>query len=394
MKYFKFELKKFILNKRNRYLLALISSLIIVYSVYNTISFTNIFKNNITTLAQEVQTTEKTVQDNIETTEESLKTTKVKAESDDLNNTLSDLNQEDNIYQKQIAAIGANDINEYYHLQKEIDQLYFKQYGSQSSSGQDKFVKEELKYIKTVQERKLDFEAIPTMQSHAFGNFHQQFIPILTSSLFIVLFASMVSILVATSYESKENRFYRFAGIDLQKNLIIKVLSGTLATFAWIIISSIIYFLVIGVVNGFGAWNYPAYLGDSDLKTGFTLTNLTIPIGILDLGSILYLFFVIFFLASLGALISVFVKRSMVVVGVIALFVMGYSMIGDVPWIISIRRFVPFSYFEPLKLFGNPSALFGKYSILIGAGYLLSLSVLFLLISVFIIKNQKTRRIS
>ncbi|WP_257140834.1 ABC transporter permease [Lactococcus lactis] len=376
----------------------MISSLIIVYSVYNTISFTNIFKNNITTLAQEVQTTEKTVQDNIETTEESLKTTKVKAESDDLNNTLSDLNQEDNIYQKQIAAIGANDINEYYHLQKEIDQLYFKQYGSQygsqSSSGQDKFVKEELKYIKTVQERKLDFEAIPTMQSHAFGNFHQQFIPILTSSLFIVLFASMVSILVATSYESKENRFYRFAGIDLQKNLIIKVLSGTLATFAWIIISSIIYFLVIGVVNGFGAWNYPAYLGDSDLKTGFTLTNLTIPNGILDLGSILYLFFVIFFLASLGALISVFVKRSMVVVGVIALFVMGYSMIGDVPWIISIRRFVPFSYFEPLKLFGNPSALFGKYSILIGAGYLLSLSVLFLLISVFIIKNQKTRRIS
>lgn len=120
MKYFKFELKKFILNKRNRYLLALISSLIIVYSVYNTISFTNIFKNNITTLAQEVQTTEKTVQDNIETTEESLKTTKVKAESDDLNNTLSDLNQEDNIYQKQIAAIGANDINEYYHLQKKL----------------------------------------------------------------------------------------------------------------------------------------------------------------------------------------------------------------------------------------------------------------------------------
>lgn len=61
MKYFKFELKKFILNKRNRYLLALISSLIIVYSVYNTISFTNIFKNNITSLVQEVQTNEKSV---------------------------------------------------------------------------------------------------------------------------------------------------------------------------------------------------------------------------------------------------------------------------------------------------------------------------------------------
>ncbi|MDN5577534.1 MAG: ABC transporter permease, partial [Lactococcus lactis] len=91
MKYFKFELKKFILNKRNRYLLALISSLIIVYSVYNTISFTNIFKINITSLVQEVQTNEKSVQDNIDTSKESLKTSKVKAEDDNLNNTLSDL---------------------------------------------------------------------------------------------------------------------------------------------------------------------------------------------------------------------------------------------------------------------------------------------------------------
>lgn len=44
----------------------------------------------------------------------------MKAEDDNLNNTLSDLKQKDNIYQKQIAAIGVNDINEYYHLQKKL----------------------------------------------------------------------------------------------------------------------------------------------------------------------------------------------------------------------------------------------------------------------------------
>lgn len=190
MKYFKFELKKFILNKRNRYLLALISSLIVVYSIYTTISFSDIVGDNTTTLLQGVQTTEMSVQDNIKNTEDILKTTKVKAELADLNDSLNYYLQEDNIYQKQIAVINANDINGYYRLQKEVDQLLLKQYGNQSSSGQDKFLKAEIKYIKTVQERKLDFEAIPTMQSHAFGNFHQQFIPILTSSLFIVLFAS------------------------------------------------------------------------------------------------------------------------------------------------------------------------------------------------------------
>lgn len=261
-----------------------------------------------------------------------------------------------------------------------------------AENGQDKALKQEIKYITTVQERHLNFEVMASMQSHAFGNFHQQFIPILSSSLFIVLFSSMISILVASGYESKENRFYRFAGIDLRKNLLIKVLSGTLATFAWILLSSIVYFLIIGVVNGFGAWNYPAYLGNVDFMR-FTLTNITIANGILDLGSVFYLFFVILFLASLGALISVFVKRSMVVVGVIALFVMGYSMIGKVSWIISIKRFIPFSYFEPLKLFGNPTDLFGRYSLVVGASYLFVLSALFLSISIFVLKNQKIRSV-
>lgn len=110
MKYFKFELKKFILNKRNRYLLALISSLIVVYSIYTTISFSDIVGDNTTTLLQGVQTTEMSVQDNIKNTEDILKMTKVKAELVDLNDSLNYYLQEDVIYQKQIAVINANDI--------------------------------------------------------------------------------------------------------------------------------------------------------------------------------------------------------------------------------------------------------------------------------------------
>lgn len=396
MKYFKFELKKFILNKRNKYILALISAIIVVYSAYTTVSFTNLFNANNSTLIQDIQTNQKSTEDSIKNTEEILKTANSKAKADDLNASLSYFKQEDAIYQKQLIALQSNNINEYYDLQKKVDQVLIKQSENQplqSTLGQEKPLKQEIKYIETVQNRHLDFEVMATMQTHAFGNFHQQFVPILSSSLFIVLFASMVSIVVASGYETKENRFYRFSGINLQKNLIVKVVSGTLATFVWILLSSLVYFLIIGVVNGFGSWNYPAYLGDAELKTGFTLTNLAIANGFLDLGSILYLFFVITFLASLGALISVFVKRSMVVVGVIALLVMGYSMIGNVSWIISIKRFIPFSYFEPLKLFGNPEELFGKYSVLVGAIYLLILSALLLIVSVVVVKNQKARRI-
>ena len=387
MKDFKFELKKFILNKKNRYILVLISAIIVGYSTYTTISFTSLFSNNTASLLQDVQDNEKSVQDNIKNNEDILKDAKTSAARDQLNDTLNYYKEQNIIYEKQVTALNANHINEYFRLQKKVDQLLLN-----AENGQDKALKQEIKYITTVQERHLNFEVMASMQSHAFGNFHQQFIPILSSSLFIVLFSSMISILVASGYESKENRFYRFAGIDLRKNLLIKVLSGTLATFAWILLSSIVYFLIIGVVNGFGAWNYPAYLGNVDFMR-FTLTNITIANGILDLGSVFYLFFVILFLASLGALISVFVKRSMVVVGVIALFVMGYSMIGKVSWIISIKRFIPFSYFEPLKLFGNPTDLFGRYSLVVGASYLFVLSALFLSISIFVLKNQKIRSV-
>lgn len=387
MKDFKFELKKFILNKKNRYILVLISAIIVGYSTYATISFTSLFSNNTASLLQDVQDNEKSVQDNIKNNEDILKDAKTSAARDQLNDTLNYYKEQNIIYEKQVTALNANHINEYFRLQKKVDQLLLN-----AENGQDKALKQEIKYITTVQERHLNFEVMASMQTHAFGNFHQQFIPILSSSLFIVLFSSMISILVASGYESKENRFYRFAGIDLRKNLLIKVLSGTLATFAWILLSSIVYFLIIGVVNGFGAWNYPAYLGNVDFMR-FTLTNITIANGILDLGSVFYLFFVILFLASLGALISVFVKRSMVVVGVIALFVMGYSMIGKVSWIISIKRFIPFSYFEPLKLFGNPTDLFGRYSLVVGASYLFVLSALFLSISIFVLKNQKIRSV-
>ena len=91
---------------------------------------------------------------------------RVKAEDDNLNNTLSDLKQKDNIYQKQIAAIGVNDINEYYHLQKEIDQLYFKQNGNQSSSGQDKFLKAEI----TVSYTHLDVYKRQPIWTYQLGN--------------------------------------------------------------------------------------------------------------------------------------------------------------------------------------------------------------------------------
>ncbi len=395
MKIFKFELTRFILNKRNKYLLTLISALIVFYAAYSTLSFISFFgQNQISVLSENTKSNKKEALDNINSLESVLKSSKLISEIDNTRNSISDMTKNVNLYQSQIDALSNKNVNEYYALQKELDKIQLAENTNQLNSEQEnKRLNQEIKYIDTVQNRHLNFEVLPSPQSHAFGNFQQQFIPILSSSLFIVLFASMVSITIASGYEAKENQLYQFTGIDSRKTLLAKVCSGTLATFVWLLVSGLVYFIIIGSVNGFGNWNYPAYLANASLTTGYTITNLTIPNGIVDIGSLFYLFFVIFFLASLGALISVFVKRSMVVVGVIALLVLGYSMIENVGWIVPFHRYIPMSYFSPLTLFGNPSSLAGRYSLLVGATYLFILSGAFLFFAHLMLKNQKLRRI-
>ena len=123
MKDFKFELKKFILNKKNRYILVLISAIIVGYSTYATISFTSLFSNNTASLLQDVQDNEKSVQDNIKNNEDILKDAKTSAARDQLNDTLNYYKEQNIIYEKQVTALNANHINEYFRLQKKVDQL-------------------------------------------------------------------------------------------------------------------------------------------------------------------------------------------------------------------------------------------------------------------------------
>ncbi|MQW22782.1 MULTISPECIES: ABC transporter permease [unclassified Lactococcus] len=398
MKIFKFELKRFILNKRNRYLLTLISVLVVFYAAYSTISLLNLFSRSyLTELSQTAQSNEKSLTDSIKSFQDSIQSSKNQSEISNNNTSIYYMNKLKILYHSQVQVLETKNINRYYDLQKQIDIITLKEnQNSMPQSGliQQNFeLKQDIKYIQLVQKRHLDFEIMPSVQAHAFGNFQQQFVPILSSALFIVLFASMVSITVASGYEANENRWYRFADIDLKKNLIVKVFAGTVATYVWLVVASIAYFIVIATVNGVGSWNYPAYLGDVNVTTGFMLTNISISNGILDIGCVFYLFFVLLFLASLGALISVFVKRSMVVFGVISLLVLGYSMIENISWLVPFQPYIPMSYFSPLKLFGNPTSFAGKYSVLVGVVYLTLLSVIFMLIAGFVIKNQRMRKL-
>jgi ABC-2 type transport system permease protein len=102
---------------------------------------------------------------------------------------------------------------------------------------------------------------------------------------------------------------------------------------------------------------------------------------------------VLFFLASIGMFLSMLTKRSLVVVTLIAILVMGYESIQDKPWVQSIRKFIPMSYTDPVELLKYPEYLFGKNSLLIGLLYLTSLGILLLLVTNLLFNKYRIRRI-
>lgn len=388
MKLFNFEFKRFVSSKRNKYLLAIISLLIVGYGAYQTLYEVNTLKNTIQIqLKQGAKFNKNSASSAISKMKALLKSSKSEEERNSLTSSLTSFQEDLEIYKKQIIAINTNKINEYYSLQAQLDNITLNRNAGQSQQAYiiqaDNWANQELSYIRAVQKRRLNFEGTATTQMHSFGNFQQQFLPLLFSSLFIVLFASMVSITIASGLEKAENRTYYFMGISRSEDLFSKVFAGTLVTYGWILLASLVYFMVIGFVNGFGAWNYPAYLSN----------NIVIANGIVDGISLLYFLLIIIFLASLGALISALAKKSLVVVAVIAILVIGYSMIENVKWMKPLQRFIPMSYFNPSNLLNNPSSLFGKSSLIIGVIYLLGLSVIFLELANLVFKNYKIRRL-
>lgn len=141
------------------------------------------------------------------------------------------------------------------------------------------------------------------------------------------------------------------------------------ATFLGILLLSFVDVIIVGLENGFGSWDYPAYLVNiwSNPASDPTLPdNMAISVGSVIVLSMLYLFVVLLFLATLGAVIAVIFKRSMVVIGIMALIILGWASIASFSEIQMIKRCLPFSYLNPVELLCQPKYLFGNLSYFVG----------------------------
>lgn len=364
MKYFSFELKRIFSSKKNKVLFSILTILLIVL-----VGFSINLKNS-----NNIKVMENFLNDNITVSTQALEG--MRNDSSVPKDIVKDSEDLLKLYNSQKNALQNNDVKKYYKLQLEVNNMNI-QHGQAGE-----FLEDENKYIKDVLKKGLDFENYPQAQLHSFGVIHEVFFPLIFSSLFYIILLIMGGISIASNFENESMRLYK-TPLFHKKNIILANFGANVFSLTIWYLSAVAFYIVsVGIMNGFGALNYPSAIQDLYIVDNWKI----------DLVYLVWGFLLIFFIVSLGTLLSLVVRKSILVVGLFAIIVLGFDMIKNQIFMEKFLKYIPMSYFEPIKLLQNNNNL-PDHALIVGAIYLLSLTIIFLLISMYKYRKISFRKI-
>lgn len=338
----KFELLKSLKNKKNS-ILAIVFFLLCTLQLFSAmrmvgtfaINSENSIKENITILSEEIKTakndeqqasidhkTKQFIQEYIASTEKML-----------------------NLLEKQLDSLATKNYKTYWNLESKKKDILL---NSQSVQGQDSLqerirLENDQLLITELNKRKLDFETDLGLPIRAFP-FLIGLCQFLSSVLVIILFIVLMGDSFSRDFENKS--FYLYAPV-LQgfKQLILKKnLSNTFLSFALLLGSAGLVFLVAGILNGFNTGDYPLIIGNEQL--GYS----TITVWELIFRFIPYYLVVIFFLSSFLTMISALVKKSLASIGIVIISYFGYTLVAQSELLTNVKKFIPYSYIDIFKV--------------------------------------------
>lgn len=338
----KFELLKSLKNKKNS-ILAIVFFLLCTLQLFSAmrmvgtfaINSENSIKENITILSEEIKTakndeqqasidhkTKQFIQEYIASTEKML-----------------------NLLEKQLDSLATKNYKTYWNLESKKKDILL---NSQSVQGQDSLqerirLENDQLLITELNKRKLDFETDLGLPIRAFP-FLIGLCQFLSSVLVIILFIVLMGDSLSRDFENKS--FYLYAPV-LQgfKQLILKKnLSNTFLSFALLLGSVGLVFLVVGILNGFNTGDYPLIIGNEQL--GYS----TITVWELIFRFIPYYLMAIFFLSSFLTMISALVKKSLASIGIVIISYFGYTLVAQSELLTNVKKFIPYSYIDIFKV--------------------------------------------
>lgn len=372
MNYFKFEIRRILFSRKNKLLFIILIFLLFVLAFY---SSSLKLSNNIKSLEVFVDT-------NISYTNQSLKKFNYEDNSDVPKEIVAGIIKENEtrlkLYNDQKMAIQKKDLTQFHRIQLKINQLEI-----ENSKGQDIiYLKDENAYINDVLAKKLEFENYPQAQLRSFGIIHEVLFPLLFSSLFYIIIMLISGLSLATDFENNHMKLYK-TPVFREKNIVLTTFTANVTVVGiWYILAVAVYIISVGLMNGFGALNYPSAIPGLNLMEN----------GKIDLLYLLWGFLMIIFVTAFGTWISLILKRSSVVVALFAILVLGYDMIKNQEFMKDFLQFLPMTYLEPLSLLKGAEYL-PRQAVIVGVLYLLILSAIFLVLASISYKKLRFRKL-
>nr|WP_241689785.1 ABC transporter permease subunit [Enterococcus faecalis] len=338
----KFELLKSLKNKKNS-ILAIVFFLLCTLQLFSAMRMVGTFAIN----------SENSIKENITILSEEIKTAKNDEQQASIDHKTKQFIQEYiastkkmlNLLEKQLDSLATKNYKTYWNLESKKKDILL---NSQSVQGQDSLqerirLENDQLLITELNKRKLDFETDLGLPIRAFP-FLIGLCQFLSSVLVIILFIVLMGDSLSRDFENKS--FYLYAPV-LQgfKQLILKKnLSNTFLSFALLLGSSGLVFLVAGILNGFNTGDYPLIIGNEQL--GYS----TITVWELIFRFIPYYLVVIFFLSSFLTMISALVKKSLASIGIVIISYFGYTLVAQSELLTNVKKFIPYSYIDIFKV--------------------------------------------
>ncbi|WP_161978738.1 ABC transporter permease [Streptococcus sp. S784/96/1] len=375
MRFWVFESKKYLANPKNIICLSLL-----VFIIFGLFGFNQIVLKPKLAI-HETEMVNLNLQESQRSVEELERMAQISPNDEEVNTQLGYAKEIYNIRLEQKSALDKGDFSLYSDLENNLNKFQLSQIEDKDS----KEYKEVMKRIDYHQSIK-SVNGVPSIiindttdTSFVIG---RTIVSWLSSTTFLVLFTILLADNLSSEIESSQIRLYHFLGRGKVSHLITKLIVPVFWTFLATIMSFGVLYLVKGVMDGFGTWQYPYLTEDKTI----------VPIWSITLKSVLLFLSSLFFITSLGQLLSLVFKKSLVTIGMIVVSLTGFATIAQEEWFQSMKKFFPFEYMGYGQIL-NDSAVLPDNVFLIGMTYLLTLSIIFFIISNYLYKNYFIRKV-
>lgn len=370
-----FELKRFIKNPKNKICLAILVLFFLVLFGFNQLSVNQQFKTiTLTATTTNLQHSQNSVA--------AIKTQVASAPEDTMLAKQLILAQADEkMFSEQLKALTADDLDRFATLAHEADLAAIKS-GDMAGSDDVQNRLNSSNYYLAVKAVGGKMGLMANDAADASFKTGSAILHWLSATTLLVLITVLISDVVSSDIESSQIRFYQLIGGRKFRQLVLKLLIPigvvgvvTLLTFVGI-------YLISGLLNGFGTWRYPYLLSDGRI----------FPIWQLSLKSLGLFLVSLLFIGSLGQLLSLIFKKSLVVIGLIVVCLTGFLTLEKEVWFQPFKKFIPFEYLGYGRLI-NDIKILPDHFLLIGVVYLVGLSLIFLSISAYLYHQYYYRKV-